>query len=192
MGGREGEEEQGGVELAGVRQCLPSLWRCLRPDLYILRLSAVHFWLEGPETRPITSSSCICGGERGEGDLAYFPSISEEAEAIDGDEGARCGVEGERGGLEAASWGSRAWGVGPGLGERGRGGLGSTAIGASICGSLHQASESRTGPTAKAEGATGATGPFAGVSRSNERAGADIGSQRQGAEVLMNLSRFEA
>ena len=44
----------------------------------------------------------------------------------------------------------------------------------------------------EAEGATGVTGPFAGVSRSGEGAGVDVGSWCQEAEVLMNLLRFEA
>ena len=94
-------------------------------------------------------SSCVCGGERGEGDLACFPTISEEAEAIDGDEGARCRDKGEKGGLDATSWGARVQGMGPGLGK-------------------------------------------GGVSRSGEGAGAGAGSQHQGAEVLTNLSRFDA
>ena len=179
------------MELAGVCRRLPSLRRRLRPDLYILRLSAVYFWPGGLGTRPRASSSCVCGGERGEGDLACFPSISEEAEAIDGDEGARCGDEGEGGGLEAADV-PRAQGVGSGL-EGGTEVRGlSTAMGASACGPLCRASKSRTGPMTKAEGATGATGPFAGVSRSGEGAGADAGSRCQGADVLTNLSRFDA
>jgi len=121
------------------------------------------------------SSSCDCRGERGEGDLTCFPSISEEAKAIDGDEGARHRDEEEGGGLDATSWGSRAQGMGPGLGEGRRGGLGLMAI-ASACVLLCWASGSQTGPTTKAEGATGVTGPFAGVSRSGEGAGADAGS----------------
>ena len=58
----------------------------------------VHRWLGGPGTRPLTSSSCVCRGKEGEGDLTCFPSISEEAKAIDRDEGARCRDEGEGGG----------------------------------------------------------------------------------------------
>ena len=133
----------------------------------------------GGLTRPVTMPMC-------------FPSNSKEAKAIDGDEGARHGDEGERGGLKAASEGSRAQGMGLGLGEGGRRGLGLTAIGTSICGLLCWASESRTGPTTEAEGATGATGPFAGVSRSNEGAGADMGSRHREAKVLTNLSGFGA
>ena len=76
------------------------------------------------------------GGKRtrrdGEGDLACFPSMSKEAEAIDGDEGARHGDEGRGGGLKAAGV-PRAQGVGLGL-EGGMEVRGlSTAIGASAC-----------------------------------------------------------
>jgi len=139
----------------------------------------------------LASSSCDCRGERGEGDLACFPSISEEAEAIDRDEGARRRDEGQEGGLNATSWGSRAQGVGPGLGEGRREGLGLMAI-ASVCVPLCWASGSQTGPMTEAKGTTGATSPFAGVSRSGEGAGVDARSRCQGAEVLTNLLRFEA
>jgi len=67
--------------------------------------------------------------------------------------------------------------MGSGLGEGMEGGgLGLMAIGVSTCGLLCWTSKSRTGPTTKAEGATGVTSPFAGVSRSVEGAGADVGS----------------
>ena len=141
--------------------------------------------------RPRASSSCVCGGERGEGDLVCFPSMSKEAKAIDGDEGARYRDGGEGGGLKAANV-PRAQGMGSGL-EGGTEVRGlSMAMGASAYGLLCRTSRSRTGPTTEAEGAAGATGPFAGVSRSGEGAGADAGSRRRGADVLTNLSRLDA
>ena len=83
--------------------------------------------------RPLASFSCDWGGERGEGGLTCFPSISEEAEAIDRDKGVRCGDEGRGGGLEAASV-SRVQGMGSVLNEvRGEGGEGLMAMGASAC-----------------------------------------------------------
>ena len=118
--------------------------------------------------------------------------MSDEAKAINRDEGARCRDKGEEGGLEAACEKPRAQGMGSGLGKGAEGGgLELTAIGVSACSPLCWASRSQTGPTAKAEGATGVTGPFAGVSRSKEGAGVDVGSRHWGAKVLMNLSRFD-
>ena len=56
VGGGEGEGTWGEVMLTDAIGHLPFLQRCLRPDLYILRLSTVHRWLGGPGTRPMASS----------------------------------------------------------------------------------------------------------------------------------------